>query len=263
MTRIHPTAIIHDGAELDEHVRVGPYAIVGPQAKIGAGTSIGAHAIVDGNTTLGRDNEIFPYAVVGSRPQDKKFRGEDVALTIGDRNVIREFVTINPGTGAGGGTTTIGSGNLLMAYVHVAHDCQISDHCVFSNSAQLAGHVIVEDRVIVGGMSGIHQFVRLGTGAMIGGGSMVSLDVPPFCLVEGNRASLHGLNTIGLRRAGIDDAAIAALKDVYRLIFRRGKGTKAAVAELEAREDLPAEARTLVRFVAASKRGVCRPRRER
>lgn len=263
MTEIHPTAIIHDGAVLDEDVRVGPYAIVGPQARVGAGTSIGAHALVDGNTTLGRDNEIFPYAVVGSRPQDKKFRGEDVALTIGDNNAIREFVTINPGTGAGGGATTIGSGNLLMAYVHVAHDCHIANHCVFSNSAQLAGHVIVEDRVIVGGMSGIHQFVRLGTGAMVGGGSMVTLDVPPFCLVEGNRASLHALNTIGLRRAGIDDEAMAALKDVFRVLFRQGKGAKAAVAELEARDDLPAEARTLVRFVAASERGVCRPRRER
>jgi UDP-N-acetylglucosamine acyltransferase len=263
MSQIHPSAIIHDGAELDEGVTVGPWAIVGPQARIGAGCSIGAHALVDGNTTLGPDNEVFPYAVVGSRPQDKKFKGEDVALVIGRGNTIREFVTINPGTGQGGGSTTIGDGNLLMAYVHIAHDCHVANHCVLSNSAQLAGHVIVEDRVIVGGMSGVHQFVRLGTGSMVGGGSMVTLDVPPYCLVEGNRANLHGLNTMGLKRAEMPEETVAALKEIYRVFFRQGKPAKVAAAELAGRDDLPPEAVALVRFVAASERGVCRPRRER
>lgn len=263
MTRIHPTAIIHAGAELDEGVSVGPWAIVGPEARVGAGSSIGAHALIDGRTTLGPDNEIFPYAVVGSRPQDKKFKGENVSLTIGRGNTIREFVTINPGTGSGGGSTTIGDGNLLMAYVHIAHDCHVGNFCVFSNSAQLAGHVIVEDRVIVGGMSGVHQFVRLGTGCMVGGGSMVTLDVPPWCLVEGNRANLHGLNSTGLKRANLAEENMTALKEVYRVFFRQGKPAKAAAVELRQRSDWPAEAAALVNFVAASERGVCRPRRER
>lgn len=264
MSRIHPTAIVDAGAELDTDVEVGPYAIVGPNVCVGAGSRIEAHAVLDGKTTLGRNNHVFSFAVVGSIPQDKKFHGEDVVLEIGDNNIIREFTTLNPGTANGGGRTAIGNGNLLMAYVHIAHDCIVGNHCVLANSAQLAGHVVLEDHVIFGGMSGIHQFARVGTGAMVGGGSMVTLDVPPFCIVAGNRASLHGLNTVGLKRSGLPDAQLQDLKQAYRVLFRQNRKLADALAEL--REQYPetdAPARILTEFVANSSRGVCRPERER
>lgn len=263
MTAVHPTAIVDADAEIAEDVEVGPYAVVGPRVRVGAGTRVGSHAVIAGTTTLGRDNRIFSHAVVGSPPQDKKFRGEDVILEIGDGNTIREFVTVNPGTEGGGGRTVLGDGNLLMAYVHVAHDCLVRDDCVFSNGAQLAGHVVVEDGVIVGGMSGVHQFVRVGTGAMIGGGSMAALDVPPFCIVSGNRATLHGLNLVGLKRSGMPVADIDALKEAFRIVFRQQLPLKTAIEHLDERFPDDGPVRTLATFLRESERGVARPGRDR
>lgn len=262
MTRIHPTAIIHAGAELDEGVSVGPWAIVGPEARVGAGSSIGAHALIDGRTTLGPDNEIFPYAVVGSRPQDKKFKGENVSLTIGRGNTIREFVTINPGTGSGGGSTTIGDGNLLMAYVHIAHDCRIGSHLILANAVQLAGHVHLGDWVFLGGLSGVHQFVRVGAHAMTGFQTRLSQDLPPFVTAAGNPAQAQGVNSEGLRRRGFSDERMACIKAMHRALYRKGLTVASALDEIGAlldrhpgsREDIE-----LMRgFVAAAERGIVR-----
>lgn len=259
MTKIHPTAIVHPKAELDEDVSVGPYAVIGAGVKIGAGTEILDHAHIEGNTIVGSHNRIFSFAVIGSPPQDKKYRGEEVYLEIGGGNVFREFVTINPGTEGGGGRTVIGERNLFMAYVHVAHDVKIGNDCVFSNLVQLAGHVEVGDRVTIGGMSGIHQFVRIGEGAMVGGGSMVTMDVPPYCIAVGNRATLKGINHIGLERMGKPLEVILAIKEAYRILFRKGLPLdQALVAVQEEFPEIP-EIMKLLEFLRTSERGVTRP----
>ncbi|RMF16238.1 MAG: acyl-ACP--UDP-N-acetylglucosamine O-acyltransferase [Candidatus Dadabacteria bacterium] len=258
---IHPAAHVAPEARLAEGVTVGPGAVIGPDVSIGAGTSIGPGAIIEGHTTIGRDNQIYGHAVVGSPPQDKKYEGTPTLLRIGDRNVIREFVTINPGTEQDRGETTIGNGNLLMAYVHVAHDCLIGNDNVLANTAQLAGHVEIGDFVTIGGMSGIHQFVRLGDHAMVGGGSMVTLDVPPYCTAVGNRARLHGLNLIGLQRRGFDADAIQRLKQAYRMIFRDGLRFKEALQQVRDTFAGHADVMKLVTFLESSERGVARPGR--
>ena len=255
---IHPTAIIHPKAKLAEGVAIGPYTVIHEHVSIGPRTKIGAHAVLEGRTTIGADCEIFSGAVIGSIPQDLKYRGEESALIIGDRNKIREYVTINPGTEGGGGKTVIGSDCLLMAYSHVAHDCIVGDRVVIANSAALAGHIIIEDRAIVGGLVGIHQYVRVGTLAFIGGCSRVAQDVPPYATVVGYPAKIFGLNVEGMRRSGISDEAKQHLHHAYKILFHSKLSMRNAV-ELAAKED-PAcpEVQHLLAFVRESKRGVCR-----
>ncbi len=256
--QIHPTAIVAAGAELDDDVEVGPYALIGPQVLIGHGTRIGAHAVVDGRTHIGRDNHVFHHTSVGVIPQDLKYRGEPSELVIGDHNTIREFATLHTGTAGGGMVTRVGNHNLLMNYSHVAHDCQLGDRNVIANGAQLAGHVVIADHVVVGALVGIHQFVKIGESAILGAGAMVSQDVPPFCNATGDRARLHGLNTIGLKRRGFSEEIVRDLKRAYRIMFHSGLKVADAVARI--RRDVPAtsEVERFLTFIQASERGVCR-----
>ena len=198
MVQVHPTAIVDPRAELDSEVEVGPYSVIGAGVRIGKGTKIHSHAAIQGRTTLGESNVVFPFATVGSAPQDLKYKGEPSELTIGSRNTIREYVSLNPGTTGGGMVTRVGDQNLLMMHCHIAHDCTVGSRNVIANGATLGGHVIIEDFVIVGGLVGIHQFVRIGTSAILGAGSMISKDVPPYCNATGDRARLRGLNVEGL-----------------------------------------------------------------
>jgi UDP-N-acetylglucosamine acyltransferase len=253
---IHPTAVVAPGAELAAGVRVGPYAVIGPYVRIGAGTRVGPHAVIEGRTTIGRDNRIFQFASVGAEPQDLKYRGEESRLEIGDRNIIREFATLNPGTTGGGMVTTIGSDTLLMNYAHVGHDCHVGSHCVLANSATLAGHVTVEDYVIVGGLAAIHQFVRVGESAILGGGAMVIFDVPPFCNASGDRARLRGINVIGLKRRGFDAEQLRAIKGAYRLLFVSGTPFAEARARVAAELHHSPEVERLLAFLAVASRGI-------
>lgn len=232
MTLIHPTAVIDPKAELGSEVEVGAYSVIGPNVRIGDHSKIGPHAVLQGHTTLGRENQIHPFASVGGTPQDLKYKGEPTTLVMGDRNVVRECATIHIGTVTGRGTTTVGSGNLFMANSHVAHDCVVGDNNVLANSVALAGHVTVGNRVILGGMAGIHQFARVGDFSLIGAGAMVSKDVPPFMLCQGDRAYLFGVNVIGLRRAGFSEEDISAAKKSYRKLFFGGAYSKQKLAEL-------------------------------
>lgn len=259
MADIHPTAIVSPEADLDEGVEIGPYAIVGPQVKIGAGSRVGAHSVIAGHTTLGRNNVVFHHVSIGAVPQDLKYRGEDTEVVIGDDNTLREFVTVHVGTVTGRGVTTIGNHNLLMNYSHIAHDCCIGDRVIVANGAQFAGHVAVEDHVVVGALVGVHQYVRIGESAILGAGSMVSQDVPPFCNATGDRARLHGLNQVGLKRRGFSEEVIAELKRAYRILFRSGLRLSEAVAR--ARRELPPshQVEHLLRFLEGSARGICRP----
>jgi UDP-N-acetylglucosamine acyltransferase len=260
---IHPTAIVAPEAELGADVRVGPYAVIGPQVRIGPGTTVGPHAVVEGRTTIGARNQIFQFAAIGAVPQDLKYHGEPSELHIGDDNRIREFCTLQPGTEGGGMVTRVGDGNLLMNYSHVAHDCLIGDHNVVANGTQLGGHVIIESRVVVGALCGIHQFARLGESCLIGAGSMVSQDVPPFCNATGDRATLHGLNTLGLKRRGLSDETIAALKRAYRIMFQAGLRVAGAAARIRHQLAGIPEVERFVTFVEQSQRGVCREDRRR
>lgn len=257
---IHPSAIIGPGAELESGVQIGPYSVISPHARIGKDTWIGPHVVIDGHTTIGANNRIFQFASVGAIPQDKKYRDEESSLIIGDGNVIREFTTLNPGTAGGGMVTRIGNGNLFMAYSHVAHDCQIGNNTVLANCATLGGHVIVEDYVGIGGLVGVHQFTRIGESAYLGGGSMVSLDVPPYCTAVGNRAHLHGLNLVGLKRRGWTGEQITQLKKIYRMLFTEGLSLKEATAAIRSLPTQSSEIIHLVDFIEASTRGICRPR---
>lgn len=260
--RLHPTAVVARGAELERGVRVDAYAVVGPFVRVGADTWIGPHAVVEGRTTLGARNRIFQFASVGAVPQDLKYRGEPSTLEIGDDNLVREYASINPGTAGGGMVTRVGSGCLLMVSSHVAHDCIVGDHVILANGAALGGHVRIDDWGIVGGLAGVHQFVRVGESALCAAGAMVSRDVPPFCTVAGDRARLRGLNTVGLRRRGVSAETILALKRAYRALFGSARLTAGSRREslAQVRETLghvPEVAR-LVDFVASSSRGVSR-----
>lgn len=257
-TKVHPTAVIAEGAELDDGVEVGPYAIIGPNVRLGRGTTVGAHALADGHTTLGRDNRIFPHAVVGQVPQDLKYRGEPTRLEIGDGNVFREFSTVHIGTAGGLGVTRVGNGNLVMAYAHVAHDCTLGDSNVLANCATLAGHVRVDDHVVLGGLTAVHQFVRLGSYAFISGGSMVAMDIPPYCTAQGDRATLAGLNTVGLSRHGFAKEQVRRIKAAYRTIFRSKLGLKEALSQVRAEFEQHPEVELFVSFIEKSERGVAR-----
>jgi UDP-N-acetylglucosamine acyltransferase len=257
--RVHPTALVAAGAELADGVTVGPYAVIGPHVRIGRDAAIAAHAVVTGRTTLGSGCRVFSFASVGAPPQDLKYRGEPSTLAIGDGTIVREFASINPGTAAGGMATRIGNACLFMVSSHVAHDCVVGDHVVLANGAALGGHVVADDYAIVGGLAGVHQYVRIGESALCAAGAMVSMDVPPFCTVAGDRARLHGLNVVGLRRRGFSGATIAALKRAYRLVFQGAGGLRReALARARAAHGDVTEVGRLLDFVAASRRGVCR-----
>lgn len=258
MSRIHTTALVDPRAELELDVEVGPYSIIGPKVKIGKGTRIKSHVVVEGNTTIGEGNHIFQFSTIGSVPQDLKYKGEESQLIIGSYNVIREFASLNPGTSGGGMLTRIGDRNLMMMYCHIAHDCIIGSHSVIANGATLGGHVIIEDYVIAGGLVGVHQFVRVGTGSILGAGSMVSKDIPPYCNATGDRVRLRGLNLEGLRRRGFSRDQIDALKKAYRIIFQSGLKTREALQK--ARTEIPQtrEVGHMIRFIESSERGVCR-----
>ena len=258
MGKLHPTAVIDPKAELASDVEVGAYAVIGSGVKIGKGSKIKSHALIEGRTTLGQGNIVFPFASVGSVPQDLKYRGEPSELIIGDNNTIREYASLNPGTSGGGMITRVGDQNLLMMYCHIAHDCIVGNRNVIANGATLGGHVVIEDNVIVGGLVGIHQFVRIGAGAIVGAGSMVSKDVAPYCNATGDRAKLRGLNLEGLKRRGLDSSKIDAIRKAYRIAFRSKLTLQDALKKI--REELPAipEIDKFVAFIAASERGVCR-----
>jgi len=257
---IHPSAQVSPGAELDSGVAIGPYTVIGPQVCIGKDTWVGPHAVIEGHTTLGQENRVFQFASVGAIPQDKKYRGEESRLVIGNRNTIREFATLNPGTSGGGMVTRIGDDNLFMVYSHVAHDCLIGNHVILANSAALGGHVTLEDYATVAALAAIHQFARIGESAYIGAGSMVSLDIPPYCLANGDRAHLYGLNLIGLKRRGFQPDQVAEIKKAYRTLFAEGLPLKDALACVCREHPSSAEVAHLADFVACSPRGVCRPR---
>ena len=256
--RIHPTAIVAPGAELDTDVEVDAYAIIGPRVRIGRGTHIGSHAVLDGRTTIGCDNRIFNHASVGAITQDLKYRGEDSELIIGDHNIIREFATLNTGTAGGGMVTRLGNHNLVMNYSHIAHDCLLGNHTIIANGVQLGGHVVIEDYVFAGALVGVHQFVKVGESAILGAGAMVSQDVPPFCNATGDRARLHGLNLVGLQRRGFAPELIRDIKRAYRLLFRSGLKVAEAAARIRAEVPASREISHFLTFTETSERGVCR-----
>jgi UDP-N-acetylglucosamine acyltransferase len=254
---IHPTAIVHPTAQLDASVEVGPYAIIGPETVIGSGTRVGPHCVVE-HATLGKDNYLVAGCYVGTPPQDLKYAGEPTRLTMGDRNTVREGVTLNRGTTATR-ETRIGSNCLFMALSHVAHDCRVGSGIIMANASGLAGHVQVGDGVILSTMIGVHQFVRIGRLAMISAGSMVGKDIPPFCMAQGDRASLRGLNSLGLRRSGFSPAAIRSVRNAYVSLFRPGVRLEEAVAQLRAGSPIP-EVAEMLDFISGGKRGILRPR---
>lgn len=255
---IHPTAVVDSGAELVGDVEIEPYAIIHAGVTLHAGVRVGAHAVVSGTTVVGEGTRIFPFASIGSDPQDLKYKGEPSRLEIGARNVFRENVTVNRGTAGGGGVTRIGSDNLFMAGSHVAHDCLVGSGVVFANCAAIAGHVIIEDRAVLGGFAGVHQHSRVGRGAMVGAGAMAAQDVPPFTIAQGDRARLYGLNIVGLRRSGYKLEVLQALKAAYREIFHQGMPMRIALEQVrEVYADVP-EVMELVAFCESSTRGICR-----
>ena len=255
---IHPTAIVDPKAELDANVEIGPYSIVAGNVSIGSGTVISPHAMIEPYTSIGPDCMIYQYASVGAAPQAIKFKGEITYLKIGRGTTVREFVTINRGTEFGGGVTEVGENNLLMAYSHVAHDCKTGRDVILANNATLAGHIIIGDYVTVGGLTAIHQFVKIGDYAYIGGKSAVAKDIPPYVIASGDRASLHGLNKIGLKRHGFGDNNLMALKKAYRIIFRIGITTKEALQRVQAEVEQIPEVVNLIEFIKSSERGITR-----
>lgn len=258
---IHSTAIIDPKASIDDTAEIGPYCVIGADVAIGAGTKVGPHSVIEGPTSLGADNRIGNHCSLGAPPQDLGYKGEPTRLVIGDRNFLGDYVQVSRGTTkTETQTTVIGNDNFLMAYCHVGHDCLIGDRVIAANAVQLAGHVTVEDRVVFGGLVAIHQFVRVGKLAMISGGSVTSMDIPPFTRVFGFGCPVHGLNAIGLERAGIDRTAIKRLRDAYKVLFRQPGKIEDLLARLEAEFSDSAEAQHWVKFFRESKRGVVRDR---
>jgi UDP-N-acetylglucosamine acyltransferase len=255
---VHPTAQVDPGARLGDGTTVGAFSVIGADVVIGEGSQIGPQSVVEGPTTLGARCRIFPFACIGMEPQDLKYRGEKTTLEIGDDNIFREGVTVHRGTVGGGGTTRIGSGNLLMAQTHVAHDCRVGSGVIFANAATLAGHVTVEDGATIGAFSGVHQFCRVGEHAYIGGYSVITQDALPFALTVGNRARSYGINVIGLERKKYSDETIQALKQAYRVLFRSKLGLQMGIERLEL--DFPGhpEVGRMIGFIRSSQRGVIR-----
>jgi UDP-N-acetylglucosamine acyltransferase len=262
MAQIHPTAIVDRAADLADSVSVGPYTIIGPHVKIGAGTTVGAHCVIEGRTTIGADNRIFQFNSIGAVPQDMSHGGEITELQIGDRNTIREFCTFNTGTFKEDGVTRVGSDNWIMAYVHIAHDVRLGDHCVLANNATLAGHVHVGDWATIGGLSGVHQFVHIGAHAMIGFQGHVAQDVPPYMTVDGNPLAVRAVNLTGLRRRDFSNERIAVIRQLHKLLYRASLTLEQSVAAMtELREQQPeaaADISVMLDFIAGAKRGLVR-----
>ncbi|MEO8718086.1 MAG: acyl-ACP--UDP-N-acetylglucosamine O-acyltransferase [Burkholderiales bacterium] len=258
MGRVHPSALVHPGAKLAPDVAIGAYSIIGEQVELGEGSWIGPHVVIEGRTRIGRGNRIYQFASIGAPPQDKKYAGEDTAVEIGDRNTLREYVTINRGTPHDAGVTRVGDDNWIMAYVHFAHDCQIGSHTIFANASALAGHVQVGDWAILGGYTTAHQFVRIGAHSFTAMATYLSQDLPPYVMAAGNMAKPYGINSEGLRRRGFSADVIARIKRAYRTLYRAGLSLEAAKRELEAQgADCPQVA-ALHEFVARSRRGCIR-----
>lgn len=255
---IDPRAVIDSRAELDDGVTVGPFAVIGPGVRIGRGTEVGPHAVIKGPTTIGMDNHIFQFSSVGEAPQDKKYAGEDTSLEIGDRNQIREFTTIHRGTVQDGGVTRVGSDNLLMAYTHVAHDCQVGNNVIMANAASLGGHVRVDDWAILGGFSVVHQFCRVGAHTFAGMGSKVTKDVPPFIMIEGHPARPRGINTEGLKRRQFSAETISNIKRAYKQLYSSGVLLADAILEIESQAPDCPQLQTFLQFLRASKRSIVR-----
>ncbi|MBW1988088.1 MAG: acyl-ACP--UDP-N-acetylglucosamine O-acyltransferase [Deltaproteobacteria bacterium] len=258
---IHPTALVDKGAKLEDGVTVGPYAVIEDNVRVGAGTTIGAHTVVGAFTEIGKNCRIFHHAAVGGIPQSVKFAGEESWVKIGDNTVVREFVTVHRGTAFGGGITSVGPDNYLMAYTHIAHDCLTGKGVFFANNATLAGHITVGDYATVGGLAAIHQFCRVGDYAFVGGKSAVAKDIPPFVIAAGDRAVLHGLNKVGLRRHGFSEETMDALKRAYRIVFRIGLTLNEAITRVRAQVDQLPEVEKFLEFLESSTRGVARSRR--
>ncbi len=254
---IHPTAIVDPQARLHSSVRVGPYAVIGAEVEIAEDTEVGAHAIIEGPIRIGRRNRVFPHTSVGLIPQDLKFKGERSEVVVGDDNRIREFVTIHRGTEGGGSITRLGSHNLIMAYSHIAHDCQIADHCILGNAATLAGHVVIEDWAIVGAFSGVHQFCRIGRHSFIGGYTVITQDVLPFSsTVQERETRVFGVNLVGLRRRGFDRERLERLQQAFRLLTQSNLNTTQALEQIRASLNQHEDVEALVRFIETSERGV-------
>lgn len=258
MSEIHPTAIIHPKAEIGKDVRIGPYSIIGEHAKIGDRTTIESYVVIEGWTEIGRDCKIFPFSAIGTPPQDITYSGEETRVKIGDHNIIREYTTVHKGTKKGGGETIVGSHNYIMAYVHIAHDCNIGSHVIMANAATLGGHIRVEDYAVIGGLTGIHQFVRIGMYAMVGACSAVSQDVPPYVSAVGNRATLYGLNIVGLKRNGFNRTRMGNIKRAYNILFRSKLSLKEAIAKIEEEIGDSEDVKRMIEFIKNTKRGICR-----
>ena len=262
MSTIHSTAIVDKAACLDSSVEVGAYSIIGPHVQIGSGTKIGPHVVLEGHTTIGSDNTFFQFSSIGAAPQDKKYAGEPTRLQIGDRNTVREFCTFNLGTVQDTGITAIGNDNLMMAYVHIAHDCQVGSNTIFANNASIAGHVEVGDWVILGGFAGVHQFCKIGPHAMLGMNTSLTQDVPPFLILSGNPAAAHGLNIEGLKRRGFSREQINGIRHAYKLLYKSGLTLDQAKTALQQAEPDYPEAQVYIRlmhsFLDSSTRGIVR-----
>ena len=257
-SRIHPTAIIDPKAELDSSVEIGAYSVIGPDVRIDSGTTIGSHVTIDGPTTIGKQNRVFQFASLGAAPQDKKYADEPTTLEIGDGNTIREFCTFNRGTVQDKGATRIGNDNWIMAYVHIAHDCQIGNHTIFANNSSLAGHVDVDDYAILGGFTLIHQFCKIGAHIITAVGSVVFKDIPPYVTAAGYDAKPHGINSEGLKRRGFSAETVMQIKRAYKTLYRNGLTLEEAKRELKQQAATCAELGILLEFLGASTRGIVR-----
>ena len=262
MAKTHPTAIVEPGAVIHDSAEIGAYSIIGANVVIGARTRVGPHVVIDGNTRIGEDNVFYQFSSIGAPPQDKKYAGEPTRLEIGDRNTIREFCTFNRGTVQDVGVTRLGNDNWIMAYVHLAHDCQIGNHTIFANNAQLAGHVHVGDWAIMGGFSNVHQFCKIGAHAMVGMSTSLTQDVPPYVILSGNPAQAHGINSEGLKRRGFSREAITAIRHAYKVLYKSGLTLEEAKAALEVREqsepEFAVELKLIRDFLQNVSRGIVR-----
>jgi UDP-N-acetylglucosamine acyltransferase len=259
---IHATALVDPKAQLDSSVEIGPFSVVGPHVRMDAGTRVGAHCVIEGHTTIGKNNHIFQFNSLGAIPQDKKYAGEPCELHIGDGNTIREFCTFNMGSPGDIGVTRVGNDNWIMAYVHIAHDCQVGHKTILANNTTLAGHVHVADWVIIGGLTGVHQFVKIGAHAMVGFSSAVTQDIPPFMMADGNPLAVRGFNVEGLRRRGFGDERIAAVKQMHKLLYRSGKTLMQAQIEMAALANVypqaDADVSLMSAFLSNATRGIAR-----
>lgn len=255
MANIHQTAVLAEGARIGDGVEIGPYCVVGPNASIGAGSRLMSHVVLEGNTTVGCECALFPFACIGTQTQDLKYRGAKTYVEIGDKTTLREYVTVNSGTEEGE-VTRVGAGCHIMAYSHIAHGCRVGNGVIMANASNLAGHIVIEDRAVLGGLTGVHQFVKIGTMCMVGGASRITQDCPPYMMVVGNPAEVKGLNTVALQRGDVSEAARHALKQAYRILFREGLTTSDALARVETEIEKLPEIEHLVAFIRSSERGI-------